>query len=59
GGAAGGVLVHRSPEEFPSSLQPFQKVPGVTLVPAALSEAAKVGGALSSCCLLLNRRPDA
>lgn len=39
--------------------QPFQKVPGVTLVPAALSEAAKVGGALSSCCLLLNRRPDA
>ncbi|KAF1588748.1 hypothetical protein FQV11_0000018, partial [Eudyptes moseleyi] len=33
--------------------QPFQKVPGVTLVPAALSEAAKGGGALSSCCLLL------
>lgn len=56
GGAGGAVLVHRSPEEFPGSLQPFQKLPGVTLVPAALSEAAKLGGALSSCCLLLNRR---
>lgn len=37
--------------------QAFQKVPGVSLVPLDLSEAAKVGGALSSCCVLLRARP--
>ncbi|CAN8178776.1 unnamed protein product [Coccothraustes coccothraustes] len=35
----------------------FQKVPGVQLVPLDLSEVAKVGGALSSCCVLLWARP--
>ncbi|NXI07263.1 DDAH2 dimethylaminohydrolase, partial [Irena cyanogastra] len=57
GGLPGGVLLHRGPEEFPHSQKAFQKVPGVSLVPLDLSEAAKVGGALSSCCVLLWARP--
>ncbi|NXU96472.1 DDAH2 dimethylaminohydrolase, partial [Cettia cetti] len=57
GGLPGGVLLHRGPEEFPHSQKAFQKVPGVSLVPLDLSEAAKVGGALSSCCVLLRARP--
>ncbi|NXB62374.1 DDAH2 dimethylaminohydrolase, partial [Struthidea cinerea] len=57
GGLPGGVLVHRGPEEFPQSQKACQKVPGVSLVPLDLSEAAKVGGALSSCCVLLRARP--
>ncbi|NXS16244.1 DDAH2 dimethylaminohydrolase, partial [Mystacornis crossleyi] len=57
GGLPGGVLVHRGPEEFPHSQKAFQKVPGVSLVPLDLSEAAKAGGALSSCCVLLRARP--
>ncbi|XP_068785401.1 putative hydrolase DDAH2 [Struthio camelus] len=58
-GLGGCALVHRSPEEFPRSLQPFQKLPGCTLLPASCSEVAKLGGALSSCALLVNTRPDA
>ncbi|XP_069630244.1 putative hydrolase DDAH2 isoform X2 [Haliaeetus albicilla] len=57
--AAPDTIAIGSSEAARRAMKPFQKVPGVTLVPAALSEAAKVGGALSSCCLLLNRRPDA
>ncbi|XP_014118505.1 PREDICTED: N(G),N(G)-dimethylarginine dimethylaminohydrolase 2-like [Pseudopodoces humilis] len=72
GGLQGGVLLHRGPEEFPPRgargawpggvtqgvvIVAFQKVPGVSLVPLDLSEAAKVGGALSSCCVLLWARP--
>ncbi|NXD32036.1 DDAH2 dimethylaminohydrolase, partial [Spelaeornis formosus] len=57
GGLPGGVLLHRGPDEFPLSQKAFQKVPGVSLVPLDLSEAAKVGGALSSSCVLLWARP--
>ncbi|NWI47785.1 DDAH1 dimethylaminohydrolase, partial [Picathartes gymnocephalus] len=53
GGLPGGLLLHRGPEEFPRSHKVFQKLPGVSLVPLELSEVAKVGGALSSCCVLL------
>ncbi|XP_059693733.1 N(G),N(G)-dimethylarginine dimethylaminohydrolase 2-like [Haemorhous mexicanus] len=57
GGLPGGLLLHRGPDEFPRSQRAFQKVPGVQLVPLDLSEVAKVGGALSSCCVLLWARP--
>ncbi|XP_065272183.1 putative hydrolase DDAH2 [Emys orbicularis] len=57
-GPKGSALLHRSPEEFPNSLQPFQKLSDLTLIPAACSEVAKLGGALSSCSLLINKKLD-
>ncbi|KYO39365.1 N(G),N(G)-dimethylarginine dimethylaminohydrolase 2 [Alligator mississippiensis] len=57
-GTGGAALVHRSPEECPGGLQPFQKLPDCTLIPAACSEVAKLGGALSSCALLINKKLD-
>lgn len=50
-------LCGRGSDAPPCPPQAFQKVPGVSLVPLDLSEAAKVGGALSSCCVLLRARP--
>ncbi|KAJ1134342.1 hypothetical protein NDU88_000794 [Pleurodeles waltl] len=55
-GQKSSVLVHRSSEEFPESVQTFQKLPEYTLVPAACTEVAKLGGALSSCSLLINKK---
>uniref|UniRef100_A0A674JYB2 DDAH family member 2, ADMA-independent n=1 Tax=Terrapene triunguis TaxID=2587831 RepID=A0A674JYB2_9SAUR len=40
------------------SPQPFQKLSDLTLIPAACSEVAKLGGALSSCSLLINKKLD-
>ncbi|XP_044838512.1 N(G),N(G)-dimethylarginine dimethylaminohydrolase 1-like [Mauremys mutica] len=57
-GPKGCALLHRSPEEFPSSLLPFQKLADLTLIPAACSEVAKLGGTLSSCSLLINKKLD-
>uniref|UniRef100_A0A8C0GNT2 DDAH family member 2, ADMA-independent n=1 Tax=Chelonoidis abingdonii TaxID=106734 RepID=A0A8C0GNT2_CHEAB len=57
-GPKGSALLHRSPEEFPNSLPPFQKLADLTLIPAACSEVAKLGGALSSCSLLINKKLD-
>lgn len=55
-GQKSSILVHRSSEEFPESVQTFQKLPDYTLVPAACTEVAKLGGALSSCSLLINKK---
>ncbi|XP_025049847.1 N(G),N(G)-dimethylarginine dimethylaminohydrolase 2 [Alligator sinensis] len=57
-GTGGAALVHRSPEECPGGLQPFQKLLDCTLIPAACSEVAKLGGTLSSCALLINKKLD-
>lgn len=40
------------------SPQPFQKLSDLTLIPVACSEVAKLGGALSSCSLLINKKLD-
>ncbi|XP_075439369.1 putative hydrolase DDAH2 [Ascaphus truei] len=50
------VLVHRSADEYPDSVQVFQKLADYTLVPAACGEMAKVGGSLTACSVLINRR---
>ncbi|XP_053578053.1 N(G),N(G)-dimethylarginine dimethylaminohydrolase 2 [Bombina bombina] len=50
------VLVHRSAEEYPNSVQVFQKLTDYTLVPAACSEVSKIGGCLTSCSILINRK---
>lgn len=55
-GQKSSVLLHRSAEEYPNSVQPFQKLPDYTLIPAACTEVAKLGGTLSSCSLLINKK---
>ncbi|KAL7986353.1 hypothetical protein Chor_011519 [Crotalus horridus] len=35
---------------------PFQKLPDYTLIPSACTEVAKLGGTLSSCSLLINKK---
>ncbi|XP_029440755.1 LOW QUALITY PROTEIN: N(G),N(G)-dimethylarginine dimethylaminohydrolase 2 [Rhinatrema bivittatum] len=55
-GPKSSFLIHRSAEEFPESAQTFQKLTDYTLIPAACTEVAKLGGALSSCCLLINKK---
>ncbi|KAG8127722.1 hypothetical protein E2320_014612, partial [Naja naja] len=55
-GQKSSVLLHRSTEEYPNSVQPFQKLPDYTLIPAACTEVAKLGGTLSSCSLLINKK---
>ncbi|XP_006013404.1 N(G),N(G)-dimethylarginine dimethylaminohydrolase 2 [Latimeria chalumnae] len=57
-GAAGNVLIHRSSEEFPESAQAFQKLTDYTLLPAACTEIAKIGGAITSCSLLINKKVE-
>ncbi|XP_028819864.1 N(G),N(G)-dimethylarginine dimethylaminohydrolase 2 [Denticeps clupeoides] len=52
-------LLHPTAEECPDSMQAFQKLTDYTLLPTACSEATKLGGALSSFCLLINRKPHA
>ncbi|KAG7457558.1 hypothetical protein MATL_G00228360 [Megalops atlanticus] len=49
-------LLHRPTEECPNSTPAFQKLTDYTLLPTACSEASKLGGALSSFCLLINRK---
>ncbi|KAM3847545.1 putative hydrolase DDAH2 isoform 1-T2 [Vipera latastei] len=55
-GQKSSVLLHRSAEEYPNSVQPFQKLPDYTLIPSACTEVAKLGGTLSSCSLLINKK---
>ncbi|KAL2080589.1 hypothetical protein ACEWY4_024382 [Coilia grayii] len=52
-------LLHPTAEECPDSVNAFQKLPDYTLLPTACSEASKLGGSLSSFCLLINRKPHA
>uniref|UniRef100_A0A3B1IXA1 DDAH family member 2, ADMA-independent n=1 Tax=Astyanax mexicanus TaxID=7994 RepID=A0A3B1IXA1_ASTMX len=51
-------LLHPTADECPNSITAFQKLPDYTLLPTACSEASKLGGALSSFCLLINRKPN-
>ncbi|XP_064840037.1 putative hydrolase DDAH2 [Oncorhynchus masou masou] len=50
-------LLHPPTEECPDSVPAFQKLTDYTLLPTACSEASKLGGHLSSFCLLINRKP--
>lgn len=50
------TLVHRSAEEFPESSVAFQKLPDYSLIPASCTEVAKLGAALSFCCILINKK---
>ncbi|KAL0962505.1 hypothetical protein UPYG_G00340900 [Umbra pygmaea] len=50
-------LLHPPIEECPDSTPAFQKLTNYTLIPTACSEATKLGGSLSSFCLLINRKP--
>nr|XP_015194884.1 PREDICTED: N(G),N(G)-dimethylarginine dimethylaminohydrolase 2-like [Lepisosteus oculatus] len=52
------LLVLTPPPPPPPSSQAFQKLTDCTLLPTACSEAAKLGGGLSSFCLLINRKPE-
>ncbi|KAF4081689.1 hypothetical protein AMELA_G00164160 [Ameiurus melas] len=56
--SAGGAdyLLHPTQAECPDSVSAFQRFPGYNLLPTACSEASKLGGALSSFCLLINRK---
>ncbi|XP_029103887.1 N(G),N(G)-dimethylarginine dimethylaminohydrolase 2 [Scleropages formosus] len=51
-------LLHPPADECPNSAAAFQKLTDYTLLPTACSEAVKLGGALSSFCLLINRKPQ-
>lgn len=51
-------LVHCTAEEYPDSVQVFQKLSDHTLIQAAFTEVAKKGGALTTCCLLINKKLD-
>uniref|UniRef100_A0A8C1SY80 Dimethylarginine dimethylaminohydrolase 2 n=1 Tax=Cyprinus carpio TaxID=7962 RepID=A0A8C1SY80_CYPCA len=49
-------LLHPTAEECPNSA--FQRLTDYTLLPTACSEASKLGAALSSLCLLINKKPN-
>ncbi|XP_055731891.1 N(G),N(G)-dimethylarginine dimethylaminohydrolase 2-like [Salvelinus fontinalis] len=51
-------LLHPPTEECLDSVPAFQKLTDYTLLPTACSEASKLGGHLSSFCLLINRKPQ-
>ncbi|XP_048849466.1 N(G),N(G)-dimethylarginine dimethylaminohydrolase 2 [Brienomyrus brachyistius] len=51
-------LLHPPSDECPNSISAFQKLTDYTLLPTACSEASKLGGSLSSFCLLINRKPQ-
>ncbi|XP_067865588.1 N(G),N(G)-dimethylarginine dimethylaminohydrolase 1-like [Heterodontus francisci] len=50
------TLVHRTAEEFPESSKAFKKLPDYMLIPASCTEVAKLGAALSSCSILINKK---
>ncbi|XP_041069557.1 N(G),N(G)-dimethylarginine dimethylaminohydrolase 1-like [Carcharodon carcharias] len=50
------ILVHRTADEFPESYKAFKKLPDYTLIPASCTEVAKLGAALSSCSILINKK---
>ncbi|KAG7324629.1 hypothetical protein KOW79_012645 [Hemibagrus wyckioides] len=49
-------LLHPTQDECPNSVSAFQKFTSYTLLPTSCSEASKLGGALTSFCLLINRK---
>ncbi|XP_056335957.1 N(G),N(G)-dimethylarginine dimethylaminohydrolase 2 [Danio aesculapii] len=49
-------LLHPTAEECSDSIAAFQRLTDYTLLPTACSEASKLGGALSSFCLLINKK---
>ncbi|XP_051991520.1 N(G),N(G)-dimethylarginine dimethylaminohydrolase 2 isoform X2 [Xyrauchen texanus] len=49
-------LLHPTAEECPNSIPVFQRLTDYTLLPTAYSEASKLGGTLSSLCLLVNKK---
>ncbi|KAE8585410.1 hypothetical protein XENTR_v10021305 [Xenopus tropicalis] len=55
-GPKSNVLIHRSVDEYPNSAQVFQKLTDYTLVPATCTELSKIGGFLTSCSILINRK---
>ncbi|MGH0155948.1 UNVERIFIED_CONTAM: hypothetical protein FKN15_058928 [Acipenser sinensis] len=57
-GSKSNYLLHRSMEDYPESAAAFQKLTDYTLLPTSCSETSKLGGVLSSCSLLINRRLD-
>ncbi|CAB1351313.1 unnamed protein product [Coregonus sp. 'balchen'] len=57
GPSKGDYLLYPPTEECPDSVPAFQKLTEYTLLPTACSEASKLGGSLSSFCLLINRKP--
>ncbi|MBN3286842.1 DDAH1 dimethylaminohydrolase, partial [Polyodon spathula] len=57
-GSKSNYLLHGSAEEYPESAAAFQKLTDYTLLPTSCSETSKLGGTLSSCSLLINRRLD-
>ncbi|XP_067281502.1 N(G),N(G)-dimethylarginine dimethylaminohydrolase 2 [Pseudorasbora parva] len=51
-------LLHPTVEECPNSIPAFQRLTDYTLLPTACSEASKLGGSLSSHCLLINKKSN-
>lgn len=49
-------LLHPTAEECPNSIPVFQRLTDYTFLPTACSEAVKLKGALSSLCLLINKK---
>lgn len=49
-------LLHPTAEECSDSIAAFQRLTDYTLLPTACSEASKLGGVLSSFCLLINKK---
>ncbi|XP_052388409.1 N(G),N(G)-dimethylarginine dimethylaminohydrolase 2 isoform X2 [Carassius gibelio] len=58
GPAKADFLLHPTAEECPNSVPAFQRLTDYTLLPTACSEASKFGSALSSLCLLINKKPN-
>ncbi|XP_062855891.1 N(G),N(G)-dimethylarginine dimethylaminohydrolase 2 [Trichomycterus rosablanca] len=56
GASDANYLLHPTADECPNSISAFQKLADYTLLPTASSEAVKLRGALSSFCLLINRK---
>uniref|UniRef100_A0A7M4FFJ0 Dimethylarginine dimethylaminohydrolase 1 n=1 Tax=Crocodylus porosus TaxID=8502 RepID=A0A7M4FFJ0_CROPO len=54
----GHVLLHRAPEEYPESAKVFEKLKDHMLIPIANIELQKVDGALTCCCILINKTSE-
>lgn len=54
----GHVLLHGTAEEFPQSVQMFEKLKDHMLIPVSNSEKVKVDGALTCCSVLINKKAN-
>lgn len=54
----GHVVLHRTPEEYPESAKVFEKLKEYMLIPVALTETAKVDGALTCSSILINKQRE-